>query len=227
MVKQERQPNHSARRLKVTIALAIANLCVLTLYLSGWTYHQAQEEPALHGNERLVAKGFTTQAEPVEFASLKVKGIPAHLAEKFEGEADWLQDVTIRLTNRAAKPITWARIDIDFPETGATGHVLLHQLFVGRHPDLEVTRSNPPLRLLPHDSLEVSLAADYGQIKRLIELRYPSVNLIHKATFRLGEVLFDDDTLWSGGHLFKRNPDAKAVRKWLRVSDEQFVPDSK
>lgn len=217
---------HSGRpapRRRLTVLLALSNLLVLILYVSGWT-REAPQEPRLRGKERAVNKAFAPPSEPVEFAGLKVKEKAARLGDKFEGEGDWLRGVAFSIKNRADRPIVWARLDVTFPETAATGPVMLHQIFLGRRPDLPQTAAAAPLRLMPKETLEVSLAPEYDRIKRLIELRHASVELVHEVDLRLGEVLYEDGTLWSGGQLFKRNPDAGQPRKWLRVSEGPKTP---
>jgi hypothetical protein len=213
----------SALGRRITVLLALSNLLVLILYVSGWT-HAVPQEAGLRGKERAVKKAFAPPNEPVEFASLKVKEKAAGLGEKFEAEGDWLRGVTLRIKNRGDRPIVWARLDVTFPETTATGPVMLHQIFLGSRPDLPQTPGVAPLRLMPKETLEVPLASEYDQIKALIELRHASVELIHEVDLRLGEVLFEDGTLWSGGQLFKRNPDASHPRKWLRLSDGPQKP---
>jgi hypothetical protein len=219
-------PNNARAALgrRLTVLLALSNLLVLILYVSGWTHEAPPQEPRLSGKERAVRKGFAPPNEPVEFASLKVKGRAAGLGEKFEGEGDWLRGVTLSIRNRADQPIVWARLDLTFPETAATGPVMLHQIFLGSRPDLPQPPGVAPLRLMPKETLEVPLAAEYEQIKTLIELRHASVELVRQLDLHLGEVLYEDGTLWSGGQLFKRNPDPGGQRKWLRLSDGPQPP---
>jgi hypothetical protein len=93
-------------------------------------------------------------------------------------------------------------------------------VFGGRRSDVPTLQGNPPLLLMPNQSTEFSLAAEFDELKRLIEPRHSRVGAINDINVRLGEVMFEDGTLYSGGAIFKRNPDASDPRKWLRVEGQ-------
>lgn len=204
---------------KITIALIIANICLLTLYVGGWSYSKSRT-PRSQGNEKIVEKHFAPKNEPIEITEPKIKAKTIKLGEKFEDESDWLKYLTFKVKNRSDKPITFLQIDLDFPETKTTGSIMMHQLFIGQRPDFRSTLNNPPLYLKPNETIEISLEPEYSAIKRLIELRQPSVENINKLIIRTSEVMFEDSTLYSGGGIFKRNPDATSPQKWILVTDE-------
>jgi hypothetical protein len=199
---------------RITIALVAANASILILYVSGWTYPRAQ-----HREKAIKELPYPNQ--PAEIVNIKVKGKAIKSNEKFEGESDWLKNVTFEVKNVSKKPITFIRVDIDFPETRATGRLMLHQIFLGQNPEATSTLGNVPLHLMPEKSLKVSLVSQHDRIERLLKLRYPSVENMNEINIALGDAIFDDGTAWSGGNIFKRNPDPNSPRKWIIVTDGQ------
>lgn len=204
------------KKRKVTILLVVANLCLLTLYVSGWKFGKAPV-PRLQDGGKTVVKHFAPANEPVEVTEPKIKGRDIKLGDIVKEGSDWLKHLTFKVKNKSDAPITFLQVDLDFPETSATGSVMMHQLFIGQSPDIGSTRNNQALRLNPNESISISLEPEYGNIKRLIELRQPPVENINKVVIRLGEVMFEDGRRYSGGSLFRRNPDPGSPRKWVPV----------
>lgn len=206
------------RQRKVTVLLILANLCLFTLYVSGWTSREARV-PRAKSNGKTVSKHFAPKDEPVEVAELKIKGRAVKLGEAVEDEADWLKHVTFKVKNRSGKAVTFLQVDLDFPETQATGSIMMHQLFIGRAPELGSTSLREPLHLRPNESVTISLEPEYADIERFIELRQPPIGAISKVVVRLGEVGFEDGTRYSAGNFFRRNPDQSSPQKWVPAAD--------
>jgi hypothetical protein len=209
--------NKSILQKRTTTVLIVANIFVLALYVGGWSHLTPRH---LQNQGKEIVRQHQAKNEPVEIVDFKIKDKPIKFSEKFEGDSDWLRTISFKVKNKSNKPITWLRVDLTFPETSATGHILLHQLFLGQRADLQSTLSNQPLYLMPNESLEVTLTSQYDQIKRLIEGRQPPIDKITKIEVGLGEVMFDDETLYSGGSIFKRNPNQNSRRKWVIVNDQ-------
>jgi hypothetical protein len=203
------------QKRKITTALIIANMCLLTIFVSGWSY----SEPSSQDNRKVVEKHWAPENEPTDITEPRIKARGIKLGETFEDESDWLKHLTFKVKNRSDRPITFFQIDLDFPETKATGNIMMHQLFIGRRSDFTSTRNNPPLYLKPNEAIEISLEPEYNAIKRLIELRGLPVESINKLGIRTSEAMFEDETLYHGGAIFKRNPDLNSPRKWLPISD--------
>jgi hypothetical protein len=204
---------------RITVVLVLANLCVLTLYVGGWS-PATPRTPARQASGRAVLRERPAPAEPVELGDVKIKDKPVKFGDRFEGDDSWLKEVKLKVKNTSKKPITYLRLDLTFPETASTGSVLFHQIFVGRRPDVPTLQGNLPLLLMPNHSTEVSLAAEFDELKKLIELRHSPVGYVNEVNVRLGEVMFEDGTLYSGGAIFKRNPDQSSPRKWVLVKDQ-------
>jgi len=177
-------------------------------------------------NKKKVEKHFAPVNVPIEITEPKVKGKALTLGEEFDDDSDWLKHLTFKIRNRSEKPITFFHLDLDFPETAATGPVMMHQLFFGRRSDVIETLSNALVYLPPNGEIEVSLDSEFSSIKRLIEHRQGSVEKISKLVIRIGEVMFEDGALYSGGGIFRPNPDPSSPRKWILLPNERGKPVS-
>lgn len=211
---------------RLTGLLLLANVCILILHVSGWSTRTLPPSRA-QGNSKTVVREHPAPREPVEIMPPQVNGRATAFGEAFQGDSDWISKLAFEVKNRSKTPITYARIDITFPETAAGSPKLLHQIFIGRRSDNPSTLDNPPLYLLPKEAMDISLASQVGKIERLVKSRHPSLDAISKIAVGLGEVMFADGTLYSGGALFKRNPDPDSPRKWIMVEDElNTLPDN-
>jgi hypothetical protein len=204
---------------RLTGLLLLANVCILMLHVSGWSIRALPTFQA-QGNSKTVAREHPAPREPLEITPPQVNGRATAFGEAFPGDSDWISKLTFQVRNRSKKPITYARIDITFPETAAGRPKMVHQIFIGRRSDNPSTLDNPPLYLMPKEATDISLASQVGKIERLVKSRHPSLDAINKIAIGLGEVMFDDGTLYSGGALFKRNPAPDSPRKWIMVEDE-------
>jgi hypothetical protein len=199
-----------SRKSVITVLVSI-NAALVLLYVSGWS-----STTTAFQNKQVIIRDLPDSNEPIEI-SMRVKDKPVTFGEGFEEDADWLKNLTLTVKNTSNKPIAYVRLDIIFPETKSTGPALLHQLFLGHRSDVKSTLKQPSLDLLPGNSLDVSLASEHRDIKELIEGRHSPIAYIKEMRVALGEVLFTDGTLYSGGRIFKPNPDPTNPRKWIKA----------
>jgi len=208
-------------RRAITITLTIANLCLFVMYVGAWINPLAQ-------NQKAIIRRLTLEKYPVEI-SFKLKGQPVHAreavrpeegirAQEFEGDPDWLKDLTIKLRNTSGKTITYIVLMLDFPEVTKNGRTAEHQIHLGVDPDRKFQR--PELRLAPNETIEIPLAARYADIKTLVET---AGNLppekVSKVLVDFYSAFFDDETLFEAGTLFRRNPDQNGSPKWLKIDN--------
>jgi len=175
-----------------------ASLCLSVFCVGGWSASHPQT------NKKTVIREPTMVKEPVAI-TIKHRGQPIKPNEEFDGDADWLKELTLKLTNASDKTITYIAIHLIFPETAtaekpSTG---LHQIELGVHPDVPSNRA--PIILRPGDSIEVTLENEYADIKKLVEHRV-SIDKINKVTVRPQTALFDDGTMSFAGMLYRRDP---------------------
>lgn len=206
-------------RRAITITLTVANLFLFSIYVT------ASIKPTVQ-NQKAIIRRLTLQKYPVEI-SFKLKGQPLNASEvvrhdegirahEFEGDRDWLKELTIKLRNISGKTITYVVVMLNFPEVTKNGRTAQHQIFLGVDPDRKFQR--PELRLAPNETIEIPLAAQYADIKSLVEGvgNLPPEN-VSKVLVDFFSAFFDDETLFEAGTLFRRNPDQNATPKWLKI----------
>ena len=205
-----------------TMALIIASACLLALPVN----FQARSQPGQQ-KEKVVSKHPAPLNEPIEIIDVSVNTKAVKLGEGFEAETGWLKGVTFKVKNRSEKAITALTIDFDFPETKeSAGAIMMHPLFLGQRPDFKSSIYRPPLHLQPNETIEISLEKEYAGIKTLIELKHPSVDVINKLVIRVGDMMFEDGTLYSGGFFYRRNPDPDSRQKWIQITEAQGTAGS-
>ena len=167
-------------------------------------------------NKKEVEKHRTFLKLPLEVSEAKIGDRPIALGEQFDGDADWLKGLKVKIKNESDQTITWASISFLFPETRLTGPVMVDQFFLGQRSDMKT--KNPPLDLKPGEEMEVSLESHFDSIKHLIESR-GRLDLVNDVDIEVQEVMFADGTLYSGDVIWKPNPDTSSPHKWLKVRD--------
>ena len=200
--------NRSTVQSVTTITLVMANLCLCVIYLSAWTGSQAQ-----NNNKKRVTRPLAK--EPVEI-TIEHRGQLVRENEEFEGDADWLKNLKFKIKNRSDKVITYLVLDLTFPQTAtaANSSTGLHQIRLGISPDLKSGGSQ--FRLAPGDSKEISLDTEYPDMKKLVESRIRVEN-ISDLVVRLETAVFDDETKWFAGVLYRRNPNSSDPSKWIPI----------
>jgi hypothetical protein len=205
---------------RITLVLATATLWALVICLTGWA------NPPVQSNKKTVIRRLTVAKYPLELA-VELNGEPVKATktvlpeqglrtEEFAADADWLKNLTLKITNTSNRVITYVVLDLTFPETATSDNprVGLHQIFLGIDPDRKFSR--PELRMAPNESIEIPLATIYNDIKTLVASRLPIEN-VTKVEVEFHSALFADGTLFETGDLFRRNPDPNDPRKWIRI----------
>jgi hypothetical protein len=163
--------------------------------------------------------------EPVKIGKLKAKGATVILGEKFRADDDWVKELTISIKNISEKTITYLEIELSFPrDKGAPEETDAHdRIIYGQYPALpgETATAHPdqpPIR--PGNTVDVVLRDYEGIRKFLNETHYPvSINRLEVS---VGDLVFDNGTKWSGGGLFRRDPDNPGG--WIRIKELARAP---
>jgi hypothetical protein len=208
-------------RRMITITLATANLCLFVICVSA-------SMPSVAQNKKTLIRRLTLIKEPVDI-SFNLKGHPVKgreevdtalgiRTEEFEGDPDWVKNLTLKARNNTDKTITYLVVNLHFPEVTKNGATGLHQIFLGVDPDGKFPRAE--LRLAPHETIEIPLADRVNEIKTLVDTvgKVP-LESVTKLWVQFYSALFDDGTLYETGTWFKRNPDQTDPRKWIKVSN--------
>jgi hypothetical protein len=164
--------------------------------------------------------------ELVEFGNLRVKNVQIAPSRKFSAASlaaksgrqseDWLENLEFSVRNKSDKQITYIQFELQFPDTGATGPLMVYREFgIGVHPKSGdilrggASRNDKPLVLDPGDTTTVTLSAEHLQrIKHFIGLRNLQLTDISKVVVKVLGVFFDDGLMWATGHYYRANPDA-------------------
>ena len=213
--------NRGKTTVALKLILVIANLCFLVIYVSGWT-----GRPFIQSNKKSIVRRVTYEKDPVEI-SFHLKGRPltketlvdSFRSNDFDADGDWLKDLTIKIKNTSGKTITWMLVNLEFPEVTKDGAVALHQIFLGVDPDAPFAR--PELRLLPNQTLEISLNDKDDDLKRLIKVIGSGmpVESVSKLLVEFHAAYFDDDTRFQTGVMYRRNPVPGDPQKWIKIDN--------
>lgn len=157
-------------------------------------------------NEKNISLGTPSFSEPqVKIKEVKVGEKSRKFDENFKEDSDWLGNTLFQVENVSSKPIIYLRVNIWFPETEASGPVMVYPITFGQRPGSKLQKGDP-LLFMPKETLDVSLAAKYDEISRfLIERR--SIESIQKIRLEVSFIVFDDSTAWSVGTFMTRDPD--------------------
>jgi len=200
-----------------TILLVIVSLSLLVL--GGWTNPNAQR--------KAIIQRLTLIKYPVE-VSFKLKGQPLESTEtvlpnegirsnEFDADPDWLKDFTISVKNVSTKTITYVNVNLTFPEVTWHGVPILHQFFIGVDKDKKFSR--PELRLAPNESLDIPVTTALDEIKTMakkLDAGSPVEN-VSKVLVEFHAALFDDETYFEAGEMWRRNADPNDPQKWIRM----------
>jgi hypothetical protein len=202
---------------RLTIILTITSL--LVIHTIGLSIPQSKSHKA-------IIRRLTIVKQPVEISFL-VNGQPLELTksvimaegtrtEEFEGDSEWLKNLTLNLRNTSGKTITYMQVDLYFPEVTKNGATALSQIFMGVDPDRKFQRAE--LSLAANERIDLPLSARYDDLKRLVESAHTiPVDNVAKLGVDIHAALFEDGTLFEAGTLFKRNPDPNALQKWIKI----------
>lgn len=207
-------------RRTITILLTIANLGLLVTYVSGWVKPFASDK-------KTIIRRLTLSKEPVEI-TFKLKGQPVNgskatraaegiRTEEFDGDQEWLKDLTLKLRNTSDKTITYIVLNLHFPEVTKNGLTALHQIFLGVDPDGKFQRAE--LQLEPNKTIEISLAERYDGLKTLAGAGNSRIENVGKIRVDFNSAYFEDGTLYEAGTLFKRNPNQNQLPEWVKIDN--------
>ena len=152
----------------------------------------------------------------MDVVEVKSKGKPVKMGKRFDDDDEWIKGVAWTVKNTSSKPITYMAVSLDFPETKSTGNVMTFTLRYGQNLRAPVL-SGESIRLMPGETMSVALSdLKYEELQKFIELRHPMKSL-REVSLRIFEARFEDGTVWSGGSLFR--PDPNDPKKLIPVEE--------
>jgi hypothetical protein len=156
---------------------------------------------------------------PIEITGIKVKGKPVKFNEPFEEPAaDWLNGITFEVRNAGDKAISYFDIElvVKFQNSEIDGQIIPVAFGLKPIPG----KVSPTAQLPSSDYASASLLShNFNTIMSSLEKEKTTYDK-NSVEVSIGQVIFSDDTRWSGGNLFKRDPTNN--RRWIRADQVGF-----
>ncbi len=149
---------------------------------------------------------FSFSNEPVEIVSVGNSRKTVKLNEKFTQDMEWLKGFKVIVKNKFNKDITYILLKLEFPETTASGNIMVFPLNYGNSP-IAAVKNEKVEAVKPGKTVELALTEkNYEQLRSFIETRH-LLDDLSKAEVRVGIILFEDGTGWSAGDFVRQDPD--------------------
>jgi hypothetical protein len=201
-----------AFRAGVALA-ALSCLCALFLATAAWPSRVSANLIAGRAQEKVLETTPPIFNEPVQITGAIAAKKAVKFGEKVAGGDDWLKGAKFRLKNSSGKKIVFIELDVNFPETRASGAEVSYRINLGRIPN--ISHSAEPLSILPGAEVEADVDDKrYGDLVKLVEHRH-RISDISRALVQVGFVVFEDGTAWSAGVFYRQ--DAENPRRWLPI----------
>jgi hypothetical protein len=166
--------------------------------------------------ERVIERMPVEKNEPVEIIDTRVDGQSITLGQKFKANDDWIKTLVFTVKNKSDKRILFTSIDLFLPRH--EGSNPMFDLFYGNWglQNRRPTSGEQSIGIAPGETVEIGLSA-----QRLVGftsfLKDSHVSQsIEKIDVRFGSVIVEDDTMWSRGAYFHRDPSNPA--RWNNAS---------
>lgn len=166
--------------------------------------------------DRVIERLPVEKNEPVEIIDTKVNGQSIVLGQTFKANDEWIRTLVFTVKNKSDKRVLFASVELFFPRP--EGSNTMFDLFYGswglqnRRP----TSSEQLIGIAPGDTVEIGLSAQrlVGLTKFLKDSNVSES--IDKINVRFGSIIAEDDTMWSRGTHFHRDPGNPA--RWNNMS---------
>lgn len=199
--------------LTILAVLSIATLLVISV--ASFFEDSLIAVSAVQKPERLLHRLQVEPGEPIVITDIKVNGQSVTFDQKFVAGDDWMKSLVFSIKNRSDKLILLVSLQLQFPRPpGSSEKISLGDVFYG-NPELlarKPTSDERSLGIAPGQTESIQLTQDRFEAFRsmLSATGYPSS--IEKVNFKINEVLFEDDSMWSGGSPLYRDP--KEPGRW-------------
>lgn len=204
----------SIKKLRLVLCLAVVAFFANTLYA---VTAVAQQQA------RTLKRLPIERKEPVSIVKLKVKGKAVSPDEPFSSDDDWLNDFAVTVKNTSNKAILFAAIDLQFPRpAGSAERIAIDDISYGNSAVVvrSPTTAERSSGLMPGQTVDIQPSAGHFDLIRehLPELGYSP--RIEKVAFKIGKIIFEDDTMWYAGSLFRRDPNDP--RSWINTESARM-----
>jgi hypothetical protein len=184
------------------LATIVIGLCAMVT-VAAWSLN-ARFAQGGQTREKVIDKAFSHNS-PVEIAEVKAAKNVVELGRAFDADDDWLSTILLKIKNISDKPIVYLAINVNFPETRATGSMMSYPVEFGQQPGSKFPAKRDPILMLPGDTLDIPLDKHYSRIKSFVEYR-SRITDIRKLELEIGFVIFADRTAWAAGDFLRQDP---------------------
>lgn len=192
----------------ITVSLVISAAAFLgrSMYAVG----AVQEQP-----ERVLRRLPVEPGEPIVIADIKVNSQNVSFDEKFVAGDDWMKSLVFTVKNRSDKRILFTSLSLRFPRSPSSQEkISISDISYGNE-ELLARSPTPDERLVgiaPGQTVDMQLTPQrFDDLRQFLAATgYPSS--IDRVDLKIQEVIFEDDTMWSGGRYHRRDP--KDPRSW-------------
>ncbi len=156
-------------------------------------------------SEKKIIKLAYSGKPQLKFTEARVGQLERKFDESFNAEAEWVKSLSFKLENISGKPIVYLQVNVNFPETRASGNLMSYGVSFGQRPDSKFKQNNKSMLLMPSETLEVSLDKEKDRIYKFVNERQP-IELIQKVELEIGFIIFEDKTDWTAGSFLRQDP---------------------
>jgi hypothetical protein len=203
--------------LKATVAVgAVLCACALFLATAAWSSRASNKLVGSQSSEKVVETIPSIFNEPIKVVGGRRGQRELKFGQKFTGDKDWLKGAEFTLRNLTAKNIVFVELDVNLPETQASGAETSFRINLGQIPGFNVP-ARTALSLPAGGELTVNIDEErYEQLTRLVEQRH-AIASINRARVFVGFVIFDDGLAWSAGSFYRQDPNNP--KAWLPTAN--------
>ncbi len=179
---------------------------------------------AAQEQDRLIEKQSNLN-EPVKITVVKTKRGQIVPGKKFSDDNDWFKGLTVSVTNNSGKTVNYIGIRLTFPRPEDDGTAneppFVDSLEYGISPFVDKgslpPSLTPPRAINLGETIALTLSDHwFDRYKRaLTKIKYPTS--IKRIEILVEEVGFSDDTVWTLGVRYRRDPSNPG--EWIKIEE--------
>jgi hypothetical protein len=168
---------------------------------------------AQESRQRVIRQARTEpgRQSPLKVVSVTVKGEAVEPGRHFAAGDDWLLGLTFRVKNVSDKPISFVDVSLQFPTPAGHKNKFVHMVGPLRYgcwlgTPCYADAGGSHSEIMPGETRDVRLSEERYRSLMNALARSGASTPVEAAEYDIDSVSFDEDTRWSRGYLFKRDP---------------------
>jgi len=195
------------KSLATLTMLSIATLLVISV--ASFFESSLITASAVQQQERLLHRLQVEAGEPIVITDIKVSGKTISFDEKFVAGDDWMKSLVFTVKNRSDKRILFVSLGLRFPRPPSSQEQISISDIPYGNEELLARSPTPDERLVgiaPGQTADIQLTPQrFDNLRQFLAATgYPSIT--DRVDLTIQEVIFEDDTMWSGGRYHRRDP---------------------